>query len=411
VTANTVKRLAVVLDQVAVKYHVARLVGVEEGPDRGIRRPMRADRSVLLGVALVCFANLLLEILVTRILSATMFYHFTFMAVGLAMFGIAASGVYVFVNEHRFADDVRGHMAVAARRFAFTTVVALIFTLCRPMFVNAETPKFSAHVIWRLLFLVGFTAMPFFYAGVVVSLALTFFRENVERVYFFDLVGAALAAVTVGLILGLVGGPTAELVAATAALIGASLFDRRGRWVYPALGVIMIVANLALPLVRVGSVKFDAKVNFEKWNAFSRVTVDGGWIRIDAAAATPIVNLNDPQPDAYKTDLTALALSTFATPPDHVLVIGPGGGRDVLFALGAGAKKVTGVEINPIIANDIMRGRYLEASGGLYRDPRVKIVVDEGRSFIRRSDDKYDMLQASLVDTWAATGAGAFAMS
>lgn len=374
-------------------------------------RGMRADRSVLLGVALVCFANLLLEVLVTRIFSATMFYHFTFMAVGLAMFGIAASGVYVFVNEARFADDVRGHMAVAARRFAFTAVLALIYTLANPIFLHGEAPKFSSHVVWQMLLLVGFTATPFFYAGVVVSLALTFFRDNVERVYFFDLVGAALAAITVGVILGLVGGPTAELVAATAALAGASLFERRGRYRWPSLGVLAIAANLALPLVRVGPVKFDTKVGFEKWNAFSRITVDGDWIRIDAAAATPIVNLRDPQPEQYKHDLTALALSTFAAPPEHVLVIGPGGGRDVLFALGRGAKKVTGVEINPIIANDVMQGKYLDASGGLYHDPRVEIVVDEGRSFIRRSDDKYDMVQASLVDTWAATGAGAFALT
>jgi hypothetical protein len=372
----------------------------------------RADRDVLLGVALVCFANLLLEVLVTRIFSATMFYHFTFMAVGLAMFGIAASGVYVFVNESRFADDVRGHMATAARRFAITAVLALVYTLANPIFVHGDAPRFSGHFVWQMLLLVGFTATPFFYAGVVVSLALTFFRENVERVYFFDLAGAAIAAITVSVILGLVGGPSAELVAAIAALVGASFFDRRRGWVWPALGVAALILNLALPLVRVGAVKWDTRVNFEKWNAFSRITVDpNNMIRIDAAAATPIVSLKDLKADLYKPEISAVALATFDQPPEHALVIGPGGGRDVLFALSRGAKKVTGVEINPIIANDIMRGAYQDASGGLYTDPRVEIVVDEGRSYVRRSDEKFDLIQASQVDTWAATGAGAFALT
>ena len=373
---------------------------------------MRADRSVLLGVALVCFANLLLEVLVTRVFSATMFYHFTFMAVGLAMFGIAASGVYVFINERKFADDVRSHMAIAARRFAITAALALVYTLANPVFVHGEAPRFSGHFVWQMLLLVGFTATPFFYAGVVVSLALTFFRENVERVYFFDLAGAALAAITVGVILGLVGGPTAELLAATAALAAASLFDRRGRWLWPSLGVIAMILNLALPLVRVGAVKWDLHVNYEKWNAFSRITVvPHNLIRIDAAAATPIVTLKDLKPDMQRSEISAVALSMFDQPPEHVLVIGPGGGRDVLHALARGAGKVTGVEINPIIASDIMRGAYLEASGRLYEDPRVEIVVDEGRSYVRRSDQKFDLIQASQVDTWAATGAGAFALT
>jgi hypothetical protein len=228
---------------------------------------MRADRSVLLGVALVCFANLLLEVLVTRVFSATMFYHFTFMAVGLAMFGIAASGVYVFVNESKLAEDVRGHMAVAARRFAITAALALVYTLANPVFVHGEVPRFSGNFVWQMLLLVGFTATPFFYAGVVVSLALTFYRDNVEKVYFFDLAGAAIAAIAVGAILGLVGGPTAELLAATAALAAASLFDR-GRWLWPSLGALAVILNLALPLVRVGSVKWDTHLTYEKWNAF-----------------------------------------------------------------------------------------------------------------------------------------------
>jgi hypothetical protein len=93
------------------------------------------------------------------------------------------------------------------------------------------------------------------------------------------------------------------------------------------------------------------------------------------------------------------------------LVIGPGGGRDIVSALVFGARRVDGVEINPIIANDVMRDRFQEYSGGIYSHPRVRIAVDDGRSFVRRTTDRYDVIQASLVDTWAATAAGAYTLT
>ena len=375
---------------------------------------MRASRSTLIGIALLCFSNLLLEVLVTRIFSATMFYHFTFMAVGLAMFGIAASGVYVFLRSTTFATDVQRHLRVHAHLFALATFVFLIFATKFPVFKGGTVPAISTGMVIHLLVLIILTALPFFFAGVVVSLALTWFRDDVNRVYFFDLAGAAGAALIGGLVLTLFGGPTAVIVAAVVGLAGAALFDHgwRFRWVPVALGAALVVANAFYPVLKVGSVKWEQKLVFEKWNVFSRITVDKTLnIKIDAGAATYIHGLKEEKPGLQKDKITALALSTWKTPPENVLIIGPGGGRDVVFALSAGAKHITGVEINPIIATNIMRGTFENQNGHLYSDPRVTIEVDEGRSYVRRSDQHYDMIQASLVDTWAATAAGAFALT
>ena len=376
---------------------------------------MRADRSTLLGIALLCFANLLLEVLITRLFSATMFYHFTFMAVGLAMFGIAASGVYVFLNAEKFQADLQGQLAKYARWFAAAMLVALIFTTANPVFGGGQVPPWSTRVFWQLVMLILLTALPFYFAGVVVSLALTFFRTNINRVYFYDLTGAAAAALLCGVVLTRLGGPSTVIFAATAALVAAALFQRgtgRSRWTLPVLAALFTAFNVFIPVIQVGSVKWESRLRYEKWNVFSRITVDGGnIIKIDAGAATHIEDLRTLKPGIEKDKITALALSTWDAPPDKVLIIGPGGGRDVLFALAAGAKDITGVEINPIIADDVMRRRYREASGKLYDDPRVHIEVDEGRSFVRRADARYDMIQASLVDTWAATAAGAFALT
>jgi hypothetical protein len=108
---------------------------------------------------------------------------------------------------------------------------------------------------------------------------------------------------------------------------------------------------------------------------------------------------------------TATGLPYLLRPAAKTLVIGPGGGPDIMHAVASGSKDITGVEINPIIATTIMREKYPQLSRGLYLRPEVHIVVEEGRSFVRRSPQKYDVIQATVVDTWAATAAGAFALS
>lgn len=80
-------------------------------------------------------------------------------------------------------------------------------------------------------------------------------------------------------------------------------------------------------------------------------------------------------------------------------------------ALVFGAGRVDGVEVNPIIARDVMLGAFREFSGSIYADPRVRVTVDDGRNFVRRSNQQYDVIQASLVDTWAATAAGAYTLT
>ena len=118
------------------------------------------------------------------------------------------------------------------------------------------------------------------------------------------------------------------------------------------------------------------------------------------------------RPEATPFNYVTTALAYHLQPAGFsALVIGPGGGRDLASALVFGASRVDGVEINPIIANDIMRGEFREFSGSIYEHPRVRVAVDDGRSFVRRSPDRYGVIQASLVDTWAATAAGAYTLT
>ena len=155
--------------------------------------------------------------------------------------------------------------------------------------------------------------------------------------------------------------------------------------------------------------------SFVKWNSFSRVAVTRrGYIIIDADATTWIAGYDfDNLAPRNRHDLLTAGpgLPYVLRPGAKTLIIGPGGGMDVARCLASGSKDVTGVEINPIIATTIMREKFLDRSQGIYLRPEVHIVVEDGRSFVRRSHEKYQVLQATMVDTWASTAAGAFALA
>jgi hypothetical protein len=160
-------------------------------------------------------------------------------------------------------------------------------------------------------------------------------------------------------------------------------------------------------------------VEFVRWNAISRVEVDrqdnAKVIVIDADANTFIMN-SDPknwQNTSWQKNLMSAppALVNVLRPHGEYAIIGPGGGVDVLRAVANGSPDVTGIEINPIIANTIMRDRYADYSYHLYQRPEVHIHVTDGRSFVRNAKQSFDVVQMTLVDTWASTAAGAFALS
>ncbi len=160
-------------------------------------------------------------------------------------------------------------------------------------------------------------------------------------------------------------------------------------------------------------------MEFARWNALSRVEVDrqgqAKAIVIDADASTYIMNADVAQwhNTAWEDDLMSAppALANVLRPHGEFAIIGPGGGVDVLRAVANGSPSVTGIEINPIIATTIMRERYADYSHHLYDRPDVHIHVTDGRSFLRSTPQKFDVVQMTLVDTWASTAAGAFALS
>ncbi len=401
------------------------------------------------GLLFVALATLMYEVLLTRIFSVTMWYHFAFVAISIAMLGMTVGALIVYVRPQWFPPDA------AKRQLALSALLLPVLTLFS--FLTQLSIPFRVHPSVVAAYAIAFTyaviTVPFVVSGVTVCLALTRFPRDVGRLYAADLIGAALGCVLLVWVLEVTDGPTAVLVVCALASLGALAFafdsgsNSRGHlrgWSI-ALALFFIVAaaghtvlvNHQKGILRILYVKagFEARPMYERWNSYSRVRVNGNpnqpeepyaWglsptfpedrkfyqlhLDIDTAAGTVITKDTGNPADFEHLKYDVTNIGYYARPNGRVLVIGVGGGRDILSALLFGAREVTGVELNRNIL-DTVNGRFGDFSGHLDRNPRVHFVNDEARSYVARQPDKYDFMQISLIDTWAATAAGAFVLS
>ena len=381
-------------------------------------------RQIFWGISLITLSVLMLELSLTRLFSATMYYHFAFMAISLALFGSGASGVFVYIIQRGLKPERTGQwLSVAAMLFALSNLFSLYVILSNPLTFETGPENY-----YRLARIYAGASLPFFFGGCAVTLAITRLAKDISKLYLFDLAGAALGCLLLIPVLNTIGAINIVLLvsalgAAAGILFGIASQGSRA----PAFCSLLLTVGLAgLVFYNSTTNRIDIRkskgfeenqVLFSKWNSFSRITVVGSLdtaveIRIDADAATGISK--DASNSAIHQDaLDALsALAHHLNRNAEVLIIGPGGGNDVMAARVFGQKRITAVEINPIIAHDVMSSEPFKSySGSIYQQPDVRLVVDEGRSFIRNSKDRYDIIQATMVDTWAATAAGAFSLS
>ena len=380
--------------------------------------------TLLAGLGLTSFAALLLELSLTRLFSVVLFYHFAFLAISIALLGLGAGGVFAYLLKNRLCEF--GTRALATRLCAANSVLVvavLEIVLHVPVSLDFRWKNLSHLTVLYLT-----AAVPFFLTGLLFSVVFARESSRIPRLYGADLCGGALACLAVVPLLNWLGGPNAILmsavVLATAAALWAESGEARRNAAFLALAlVVLTAANYSGRLIDVmyakGKFRDPAWVEFARWNALSRVEVDrqgqGKVIVIDADASTYIMNAEVARwhETAWEGALMSAppALANVLRPRGEFAIIGPGGGVDVLRAVANGSPSVTGIEINPIIASTIMQGRYADYSQHLYQRPEVHIHIGDGRSFLRSTPQHFDVVQMTLVDTWASTAAGAFALS
>ncbi len=374
---------------------------------------------------MMSFASLLLELALTRLFSVILFYHFAFLAISIALLGLGAGGVVAYLERHRLARwDTRTLGARLAAANAVLLLVVLEVDLHAPVSVAFDlTPE----VMLRLALMYIVSALPFFCTGLLFSVVFARETRGITELYAADLTGGALACLAIVPLLNFVGGPNSILVAVIASAAASAIWarttrSRRFALLLMAAFALLTAANYSgklIDIVYAKGVRRDQPwVLFARWNAISRVEVDeqGGArvIVIDADASTYIMNTDPHHWSAdYKENLMSAApgIVNVLRPRGDYAIIGPGGGVDILRALANGSPSVTAIEINPIIVNDIMRGRWADFSFHLYDQPEVHVHLGDGRSWVRQARQQFDVVEMTLVDTWASTAAGAFALS
>ncbi len=385
-------------------------------------------------VAVASMSTVALELALTRIYSVTMYYHFAFLAISIALLGLATAGTTIYLLPKVFSPERTAKLAaVFMIGFGITTAWALVAGIHSPIGLADWSSNLG-----RLAHVYVATAAPLLCSGFAISLAIASAGEDIGKVYMFDLVGAGIGCVALVFVIGGLGAPGGVLLVGALGAAAAVLFAWAGaaswpRWRTAAgIGGVIAVALIFLAVTESGAERFGAVRNptkfmgnrptvFQQWNSFSQISVtrsedrDYYWIFIDGDAATRIWNgetiARDPNATRKVPGVRVAAAVYKLRPGGPAAIIGPGGGTDVLTALAAGVKRVVGIEINPIIVDAVMKDEFAAYSGNLYTDPRVEVVVDEGRSFLRRGTEKYATIQATLVDTWAASSSGAFTLS
>ena len=394
----------------------------------------------MLAVALVSLSSLLLELALTRLFSVVLFYHFAFFAISVALLGLGSGGVFAHIRQEWLA---RFDMRTLG---AWLCLLNSIFILCS-VEVVLHTPvslEVTGRNFGKLTIIYLAAAVPFFLTGLLFSVLFARSSGHISQLYGADLAGGATACLAVVPLLNFIGAPNALLLASACMAVAAGLWAdqiklRRAAYALAAIFILLMAANYSGKIIDViyakGIYRDPKWIEYSRWNAISRIEVStqlgGRYVVIDADATTAIMNVDPARweqnasatpmytglPETtgfnWKKSLMSAApsVANVLRPRGDFAIIGPGGGVDVMRAVANGSPNVTGIEINPTIANNVMRGRYAGYSFHLYDQPQVHIHVQDGRSYVRSSHDKYDVVQMTLVDTWASTAAGAFALS
>jgi len=380
----------------------------------------RNRRILPIAIFLMSFCLLLLEIFMTRIFSVALYYHFAFMAISVALLGLGISGMIVYLFP-KFFSKKNSYLIMTWSSVLFSIFV--IITLFAIMFFKLEL-DITMSSIFNLAGLYIFLIFPFFFGGLVISLILTHFSKKISKLYFYDLIGASLGSVAVIVLLKYTGGPNGLILIALLGVLNALILSIYFKF-KKSTKIIFVFAITILVLFIIGmtmdafTLEFtrgsaDGEKQYSEWNAISRIDLygndDGKIILIDSDASTSVLRIDDDLTEVSDISNEIHAMVYQIKTDSEALIIGVGGGKDVITALLAN-NTVVGIEINDLIINDLMLGILSDFSGNLYSRDDVTIILDEGRSYIRSSEEQYDVIQMSLVDTWAATAAGAFTLT
>ncbi|HEX7966694.1 MAG TPA: hypothetical protein VF502_00640, partial [Stellaceae bacterium] len=399
-------------------------------------------------ISLVSAGALAYEVLLTRLFSIIQWHHFAYMAISIALLGYGASGSFLALLQDRLRPRFAAVFALSAALFGVSALAG---------FAVAERLPFNAlAVIWeprQLLYLAAYYllfAMPFFCAATCVGLAFAVFPNHIARVYRYDMLGGGIGALGVIVTLFWLFPSAALRLVGVLGLIAAALASRQGigvkrswrsagyllggallyaavpsSWTalrfseYKELDQALLVPGTEivreessplglLTIIRSPLIPFRYAPGLSLDNAIEPPPLLG--VFTDGGGLSPITAFDGSREPLAYLDYTSSALPYHLLNRPEALVMGAGGGADVLLALYHRAARIDAVELNPQSVR-LVRESFADFAGHLYDRPEVHVHVAEGRGFVAGTRQRYDVIQLPLLDSFAAAAAGTLSLS
>lgn len=399
-----------------------------------------------LSIAFISAGALAYEVLLMRLFSVIQWYHFAYMIISLALLGYGASGTFLSLARDRLLPRFKPVYLINLLLFAVSAVACFLIVQQLP-FNPYEVLWDPEQPLWLLLIYL-LLALPFFFAANCIGLAFSRFTADVPHLYAADLLGAGAGSIAiVGLLF--LAFPSSALLAlgsliALAALVAGLELGLRSRrllsllammvmlpWLLPAnwtqpvispykglsqllqvsgtriieqrsspLGLLTVVESPRIPLRHAPGLSLQSpQAPPEQLAVFT-----------DGEAMTTITRDTGDRHQLAYLDYLPSALPYHLEKPRNVLILGAGGGSDVLQARYFRVPQIDAVELNPQLV-DLVQTDYAGFDGNVYATPGIKVHIAEARGFVSASPDRYDLIQLSLLDSFSASSAGLYAMS
>ncbi len=396
-----------------------------------MKQKINQNLGIKEGIALLIFSweVLFIEVLSTRIFAFILWHHFGFMAISVALLGFAGAGSYLSLKKSlpSYKDSI------------FNAGIFASLSLILSFFIISKIPfSISPSLIVKMLVLYILLAIPFFIWGFVVALGFQTFVQQPGLVYFWNLLGSGVGALSVFFFLSPLGAEKCVLLGAIICLLPSLLYSKNViKTVSLFSGMFILLCGIIIPhqlfSFRVFQDKIlsgylkeipQAKREFSAWYSPNRIdivdtpvsaTIFKGAVKIKALfqdGHAPAVIFNPAKTSFPDTILSRTSWAVAYWPdfhPQKVLVIGSGGGIDLQVADYWGAKQIIGIEVNQGLI-ELLKSRYDNFTGGIFHKPNIKLINSEGRHWLKSTKEKYDLIQLAGVDTWSEISSGAYTL-
>ncbi len=380
------------------------------------RPPLR----IMVAVGLVAAGTLALQVVLTRLFSAVLFYHFGFLAISLALLGVGAGAILVYVRPGWFERPTL-ERGLARWALAFAALVPVAAFLLVRLHLTYLTFEITGEFAWSFAAACALSFLPLLAAGIVVALAVRAYARSIGRLYAFDLVGAAVGATVIVPLLWVADAPTLMVAVGGLGAGAALLFAWRAR---PERTAALAALVLAATLTAVSADSRMFAIDplgpdpvAERWTPLSRVL---GYLPVGSSPNALVVydrvigeivphRRGTPIPGWRRLQEGPQSVGYAIGGPGRALVIGGGGGRDILTALSE-RQRVDVIELNRGI-RDLVDGDLRAVSGAPYTLPGVHTAIGDGRSTLAARDTRYDQIQLGFTDTYSGNSGQAFALN